>query len=70
MSVNDDESILALCFTPDTRWLLSGHSVSGDIRVWNARYLTNKPAAFHMMAHELGTHYLTVSPKYTGKPGN
>jgi len=69
MSVNDDETILALCFTPDTHWLLSGHSVTGDIRVWNAQYLSNKPAAVQMTAHEMGTQFLQISPKYKGKPG-
>ncbi|XP_067928967.1 WD repeat, SAM and U-box domain-containing protein 1-like isoform X2 [Watersipora subatra] len=67
MSVNDDESILALSFTPDTRWLLSGHSVTGDIRVFNSQYLSTKPVACQLTAHELGTHCLQVSPKYTGE---
>ena len=62
MSVKDDESILSLVFTADTRWLLSGHSVTGDIRVWDAQYLNKKPVACCMAAHELGTHYLQVKP--------
>ena len=69
MSVNDDESIMTVCFTPDNHWLLSGHSVTGDIRVFNARYLANKPVASQFSAHDMGTHFLQMSPKHTGKPG-
>ena len=60
---------MAVCFTPDTHWLLSGHSVTGDIRVFNALYLSTKPIAYQMTAHELGTQCLQMSPKYSGKPG-
>lgn len=60
MGMNDDESILSLSFTPDSQWLISGHSVTGDLRVWNAQYLSKKYQAFYMAAHEMGTYTLDM----------
>lgn len=70
MSLNDDESILALTFSPDCHWLVSGHSVTGDLRVWNAQYLSKKYVAFHMMAHETGTYALDMQPSDCSDAGN
>jgi len=68
MSAEDDESIISLSFTPDYQWLISGSS-KGDLRVWNALFLTERPVAMEFEAHELGVSCIQMGPVSSREKG-
>ncbi|ESP02890.1 hypothetical protein LOTGIDRAFT_156843 [Lottia gigantea] len=58
-----DESVMALAFTPDNNYIVSG-SCNGDLRTWDASFGHGRCLSFELDGHDLGVTCCEFSPSF------
>ncbi|XP_064644227.1 WD repeat, SAM and U-box domain-containing protein 1-like isoform X2 [Lineus longissimus] len=58
-----DASVVAVAFTPDSSYLVSG-STNGDLRLWDAQFGHSKCLLYELDGHDLGVACCEFSPTY------